>query len=112
VGGNAAPQGFPAVFDCLDFCFLYIICYLQLYSVGTFVYNLLSQFMRWGYKMNRDEQVNIRLSLSEYWQSHDACQFLDITISQVCRKSLRQAVAEAKSKGWIPDRPIEIQGVK
>jgi antitoxin component of RelBE/YafQ-DinJ toxin-antitoxin module len=62
--------------------------------------------------MKRDEQVNIRLTEFEYWRAHDACAFLDVTMSQVCRRALRQVAQEAASKGWNPEVPIDLQAIK
>lgn len=76
------------------------------------VYTLLFPDIHGGYKMKRDEQVNIRLTNLEYWQAHDACAYLDVSISQVCRRALRAVAAEARSKGWNPEIPVEVQGVK
>lgn len=82
------------------------------YILVRIVYNLLSPCIRCGYKMKRDEQVNIRMTQFEYWRAYEACQYLDVTMSQVCRKALREVAAVAVAKGWNPEIPIELQAMK
>ncbi len=76
------------------------------------LYNIYTTSILCGYKMIRSVQVNVRLSESEYRRAADASVFLDVSMSQVCRKALRDLAKEAISKGWKPDVIIEIQGVK
>lgn len=65
-----------------------------------------------GYKMKRDCQINIRLSEFEFWRAVEACEYLDVTVSQVCRRALREVASDALAKGWNPEVPIEIQALK
>jgi hypothetical protein len=59
--------------------------------------------------MKRSVQVNVRLTEFEYWAASSASEFLDLTLSQWVRRSLRSLVEEAASKGMRLEVPEHLR---